>query len=771
MLLSLLAVDHWVNGAAAFKRDLPGQPFRRAPMAESSRSIVIPLATDLHLAFDAQLLLTHTVLSGPGLNLRGPPYTGAKSPFLCDFAAEALWGNPPISPWRAGSRAGGDFWKRPRGTGFRGISTKGGVTTLIYEVAVGPGKSVRVHELPRGEMIGEVAGVIRRFEIAPCAQDLFYLAHAVLNRGSCVTNLPSALTIERPKDWLTVVVLGDSPLTWSSEQEEVDYPIALQAEKGGQGLDSAVKTNRVAGMESRAWLRIPAHPDDLAFELFSFVSREKPGTAALASLAKTPVAPPKMAFIAGSEKDSRAPPPKVVGRDESFTRAQGGDRFYRIEHFPVPKEIELLVGGMDWLSNGDLAVCTWPGEVYIVQNATGPVAEASYRRLARGLNEPLGLKVVHDQIYVAQKCELTRLVDTDGNGEADLYQTVSDDWGFTGNYHSFAFGPAAGRADNLYVFLAGQRGRWDVPYVGWCVEINPVGGRTEGFCSGLRAPNGWATYGPDQELFVTDNQGEWVGACKLNHLRRGKFYGFPSGYPASEAAYEQAKTFEPPAVWFPRKLAPSASGIAVITDDRFGPFQGQMLVGDFQNGIVTRVALERVNGEWQGAVWPFARGFLGAVNRLSMGPDGNVYVGGCKRAWATAAPLEYSLERMSFTGETPFEVKEVHAKRDGLELIFTTPVDARAATDPENYAVSQFAYKYSASYGSPELDHDGNENSSTPIEMVGAAVAAGGSKVRLSLKGWRAGYVTAVRMRNVLSAARQGLWHDEFYYTLNRVPE
>src|SRR5439155_15647487 len=86
MLLSLMAVDHWVNGAAAFKRDLPGQPFRRAPMAESSRSIVIPLATDLHLAFDAQLLLTHTVLSGPGLNLRGPPYTGAKSPFLCDFA-------------------------------------------------------------------------------------------------------------------------------------------------------------------------------------------------------------------------------------------------------------------------------------------------------------------------------------------------------------------------------------------------------------------------------------------------------------------------------------------------------------------------------------------------------------------------------------------------------------------------------------------------------------------------------------------------------------
>src|SRR5437667_1029002 len=170
-LLAQFRQSHLAAAVANPKRDPIDQPFRRAPMAESSRSIVIPLATDLHLAFDAQLLLTHTVLSGPGLNLRGPPYTGAKSPFLCDFAAEALWGNPPISPWRAGSRAGGDFWERPRGTGFRGISTKGGVTTLIYEVAVGPGKSVRVHELPRGEMICEVAGVIRRFEIAPCAQD------------------------------------------------------------------------------------------------------------------------------------------------------------------------------------------------------------------------------------------------------------------------------------------------------------------------------------------------------------------------------------------------------------------------------------------------------------------------------------------------------------------------------------------------------------------------------------------------------------------------
>src|SRR5262249_16349817 len=148
----------------------------------------------------------------------------------------------------------------------------------------------------------------------------------------------------------------------------------------------------------------------------------------------------------------------------------------------------------------------------------------------------------------------------------------------------------------------------------------------------------------------TDNEGNWVGACKLNHLQAGRFYGYPSGRPSLSAEYGQPKAFQPPALWFPRSLAPSASGFVRVSDARLGPFEGQMLVGDFQNGVVLRVGLEKVNGEWQGAVWPFLKGFLGAVNRLSLGPDGKLYVGGCRRAWPTPAPQEYSLDRVSFTG-------------------------------------------------------------------------------------------------------------------------
>ncbi|MCI0538212.1 MAG: hypothetical protein L0Z50_23645, partial [Verrucomicrobiales bacterium] len=58
------------------KRDPADQPFRRAPMRQSARSIAIPLGTNLHLAFDTELLRTHSAWAGPSLNLYGPPYHG-----------------------------------------------------------------------------------------------------------------------------------------------------------------------------------------------------------------------------------------------------------------------------------------------------------------------------------------------------------------------------------------------------------------------------------------------------------------------------------------------------------------------------------------------------------------------------------------------------------------------------------------------------------------------------------------------------------------------
>src|ERR1044071_7557720 len=594
LLPALMAMLSWTSGpilgASAVKRDPPGQPVRRAPRGDSSRSVVIPLTTNLHLAFDAQLCRTHTVWAGPGLNLHGPPYTGEKSPFLCDMGGTVLWTQPPVFPWSVESQP--DLTERPAGARFRGISTKGGGgVTLMYQFALADGEPVRVLESATVQKTSRWTAVVRRFEIGPCGRETRYLAQSEPGTLRSEKIGTVGVAFERPGDVLLVVARpGRQALSWELFNGTVDYERRFLAENK---LDSEIRRQRVTSSETRCYLRIPAHVEDDAVEICTVVCADK-GEAMVAeeALARSPVSPADPERVSRAARVGGVTTAKVVEAGAPFGGPPGGDRFYRIEHFPLPKQLDFLVGGMDWLPGGDLAVCTWPGDVYLVEGAQGPPEKATYRRFARGLNEPLGLKVAAGRIYVAQKCELTRLDDTDGDGEADLYETVNDDWGFSGNYHAFVFGPEVEGAGSFYVFPAGQRGLWEVPSVGWCLKIPSGGGPVEGFCRGLRAPNGWAAFGPEHELFVTDNQGEWVGACKLNHLRRGKFYGFPSGNPAPESEYRQPATFEPPAVWFPRKLGPSASGIAVITDERFGPFKGQMLVGDFQNGLLMRVALE-----------------------------------------------------------------------------------------------------------------------------------------------------------------------------------
>jgi glucose/arabinose dehydrogenase len=737
-------------------------------MAESTRSIAVPLATNLHLAFDTQLLRTHTAWTGPGLSLFGTPYTGSKTPFLSIAEGIALWTMPPFCPWSTKAPPANFTQSIAPGSKFTGIDTHGGNATLLYQVGLEDGSSVAIQELPRKYQSAPSLGIVRRFEIGASPDDLWFLAHAEMNASARLDRADHAVMLQRTNGVLLTLARSSVTTFWTIPEGPVSYEESLNAEEKGE---SVIRKRNVSGRQARAVLKIPAHNQPIAVEVLSAVFQDASEAEGFGR--DFPAEPPAVAALAQVPPRPAAstPRPKVVPGDKATSFPEDGDAFYRIEHFPLPREISLQVTGMDWLSEDQLAVCTWTGEIYVIERAPGPVGAATYRRFARGLNEPLGLKAFKNDIYVVQKPELTRISDTDGNGEADRFETVNAGWGSSGNYHAFAFGPLIDKQNNFYAVFCGQHGRWDVPFVGWCVKISPNGQTLEGFASGLRAPNGSGLYGPNDDVFMADNQGNWVGACKLNHIQRGKFYGFPSGTPAPEADYKHPKSFAPPAVWFPRRWSPSTSGLATIEDDRFGPFKGQMLAGDFQNAVVLRVFLEKVNGEWQGAVWPFARGFLSGVNRLSMGPDGRLYVGGLKNAaWAATAPRDYSLDRVRFTGKVPFEIREVRATRDGLDLAFTQAVDDSTAGNADNYDVRQFTYLYHETYGSPEIDHHGNKDSSTPITVKGAKVSEDHLKVRLILEGWKTGYVTWVRSLDIQNAQGQSLWHDSFYYTLNQVP-
>ncbi len=744
-------------------------PFRRAPMAQSSRSIVVPLATNLHLAFDAQLLRTHTVWRGESLNLFGPPYNGTSTRFVCDYTGARLWGNLARNPWTfdaIAADATGPF------THFKGHSTVGGATAFVYELYPPGDAPVAVIESPRLERIGGQDVIIRRFEVAPLTRRIRLNAHDEPGDPVNIFGVAGAQGIRTPAGVLVAVLRGSPggnfiPLVTSTPVTET-----LVSEREGKGPWSALVTNLVAGRKVTLRVTVPPSEQPQAFEIASAVVADLNAASALAKQLAGPLVPLPT-------PSSTRPPPPVFLPDPAFTDKPAGDDFYTVEHFPVPKEIKLTVAGMDFLPDGNLAIATYQGEVFIVESVTGDAKAAKWRRFARGLNEPGGLRVVDGLIYVMQKCELTRLRDADGDGVADVFECVSDAWGYTGNYHSFATGPLVDESGILGALITGHRPLREVPAMGWCLKISPhpknTGAvpfadlwRTDPYCSGLRVPNGFGEYRGD--LFMTDNQGHWIAANKLNHLQLTNFYGHPSSSPSPPAHFDGDANFTPPAVWFPYAWVRSASGIATVGDVRFGPFSGQMLVGEFQNASVVRVALEKVNGQWQGAVFPFVKGFASGVNRLAYGPDSRLYVGGLRFGhWTSIAPQPHSLDRVTFANRVPFEFKTVAARTNGFEFTFTQPVDARLAADVENWDATQYTYAYDGKHNAPEKDRD-EKLPGPPVRVTKAEVGADKLTVRLTVEGLKPRHVVMLRALGMKNGRGEGLRNDTVHYTLNQVP-
>ena len=121
----------------------------------------------------------------------------------------------------------------------------------------------------------------------------------------------------------------------------------------------------------------------------------------------------------------------VVGQAEHKPSATPRNPHYQIEHLPLPPELELLITGMDWLEDGRLAVCTWPGEVYLLDGMLSGKGPVTFRRLAKGLNEPMGLLVRDGRLYVSQKQELTEIVFDEQDCRTE-FNRLSADWGYSG---------------------------------------------------------------------------------------------------------------------------------------------------------------------------------------------------------------------------------------------------------------------------------------------------------------------------------------------------
>jgi len=481
-----------------------------------------------------------------------------------------------------------------------------------------------------------------------------------------------------------------------------------------------------------------------------------------------------------------------AGNFAAYASAAAGSEaaFYRVTTIPLPSDCVLEVGGLAFRPDGKLLACTRRGEVWLVTNPTADdPSEVRFRRFASGLHEALGLFVPDNHtVFVVQRPELTKLLAPDGE-TAREFSTVCDRWGVSGDYHEFAFGPARDKDGNFYITLNvgfGGGHQAKAPWRGWCVKVSPDGRMTP-FAYGLRSPNG-INFSPDGDLFYTDNQGEWVVTNKLCHLKEGKFYGHQAGLRwvkdspfagrvpdkvASGLRYDGCDKdgrftgvypdVEPPAVWFPYgRMGKSLSEpVWDTTGGKFGPFTGQCFVGDQTNANVMRVALEKVNGVYQGACFPFRSGLQCGVNRLCFAPDGSLLVGQTNRGWGSLGGKSYGLQRIVYQGSEPFEIHHVSLTRNGFDLTFTKPIDPRSL-GAKPVSVTSFTYVYNSNYGGPEVD--------VRAETLGrTTLSKDGKTLSVSCAGIRKGRVYDIRVEGVTSTDGQNVVHPEAYYTVNEL--
>lgn len=456
--------------------------------------------------------------------------------------------------------------------------------------------------------------------------------------------------------------------------------------------------------------------------------------------------------------------------------------YYLREPIPLPKGEVMEIGSIALLPEKQLAVTTRRGEVWICSGAyERDLSKVTWRKFAQGLHEPLGAFWKDGSLFLTQRPEVTRLQDTDNDGLADVFETINSDWGINGDYHEYAFGSTPDKEGNIWVVLCltgsgGAASDWR----GWCVRVTPDG-RMIPTCSGIRSPGGIG-FNHAGDVFYTDNQGPWNGSSSLKWLKPGSFQGNPTGnkyhsladlpeppkpQDKSRIVAERARLpeFVPPAVVLPHgKVGQSPTGIACdTTGGKFGPWENQLFIGEQTHSQLQRVSLEQVNGLYQGAVFHFLEDFECGLIPIRMNDSGVLFVGGSNRGWASRGGKPFTLERVTWTGITPFEILTMNANSDGFTLSFTEPVDPTIAADPATYQMDTWTYIYQSAYGSPEVDQ-------TTPKVTTATVSEDRKSVRLKIDGLVKGHVHHLNTPNLKSSRGKPLWHSEAWYTLNEIP-
>jgi len=373
-----------------------------------------------------------------------------------------------------------------------------------------------------------------------------------------------------------------------------------------------------------------------------------------------------------------------------------------------PWQSWMRLTGFDFFPDGGrAAVCTWMGDVWIVDAvAKQPLGELKWRRIATGLFQPLGLKIVNGTICVTCRDQIAKLHDLNGDGEIDFIECFNNDQQVTEHFHEFAMGLQTDAQGNFYYAKSARHALPAiVPQHGTLLRVSADGSRTDILASGFRAANG-VCLNPDGTFFVTDQEGHWTPKNRIN-LVQGKgpseFWGNMFGY--TDVTDESDRAMQQPVVWITNAFDRSPSELLWVPHDaKWGPLNGSLLNLSYGYGKIYTVPFEEVNGQHQGGMCalPMPQFPTGVMRGRFSPRDGQFY--GCGMfAWAGNQMQPGGFYRVRYTGKPVLQPIGLHFEKGMVRVDFSDALDA-SSKDAARYTAKAWNLKRTANYGSPHVD-------------------------------------------------------------------
>ncbi len=357
----------------------------------------------------------------------------------------------------------------------------------------------------------------------------------------------------------------------------------------------------------------------------------------------------------------------------------------------------LRFGGFDFFADSTkAAICTWNGDVWIVSGITATLDELKWKRIATGMFQPLGVKIVNEDIYVCCRDQITVLRDLNGDGETDFYENFNNDHQVTEHFHEFAMDLQTDAKGNFYYAKSARHAKDSlVPHHGTLIRVAPDGRTSEIVCNGFRAANG-VGIGPNGELSTSDQEGHWTPANRINLVKQGGFYGNMYSYHRSE----RPTKYDPPVVWLPKNVDRSPAESLWVTSNQWGPLSGNLISTSYGTGQVFLIPYEKVGTVYQGGAVKFPLDFPTGTMRARFHPqDGQLYICGLF-GWSSNKTRPGGFYRVRYTGQPAHMPVDYHVANNGISLKFSEPLDRATAINSGNYALQQWNYRWTKNYGS-----------------------------------------------------------------------